>query len=58
MFFPEKENKKSPWHYRKTNESEFRGYDNSDREIISDVLGSYTGTPFDGARPIQDADDL
>lgn len=58
MFFPEKENKKSPWHYRKINESEFRGYDNSDGEIVSDVLGSYTGTPADGARPIQDADDL
>lgn len=27
-------------------------------EIVSDVLGSYTGTPADGGRPIQDADDL
>lgn len=24
----------------------------------SDVLGSYTGTPRDGLRPVQDADDL
>lgn len=24
----------------------------------SDVLGSWTGTPEDGERPIQDADDL
>jgi len=27
-------------------------------ESDSDVLGSYTGTPMDGERPIQDADDL
>lgn len=27
-------------------------------DIPSDVLGSYTGTPADGGRPIQDADDL
>ncbi len=26
--------------------------------IASDVLGSYTGTPADGALPEQDADDL
>jgi len=26
--------------------------------IHSDVLGSYTGVPEDGGRPIQDADDL
>lgn len=26
--------------------------------ISSDVLGSYTGTPEDGERPVQDADDL
>lgn len=26
--------------------------------IVSDILGSYTGTPEDGERPIQDADDL
>lgn len=26
--------------------------------IFSDVLGSYTGAPEDGERPIQDADDL
>lgn len=30
----------------------------SDPEIISDVNGSYTGTPVDGAMPVQDADDL
>ena len=27
-------------------------------ESNSDVLGSYTGTPKDGGRPVQDADDL
>ena len=26
--------------------------------ILSDVLGSYTGTPIDGGEPVQDADDL
>ena len=26
--------------------------------IVSDVLGSYTGTPTDGGKPQQDADDL
>ena len=29
------------------------------RETHSDVLGSYTGTPYDiGEEPVQDADDL
>ena len=27
-------------------------------EISSDVLGSYTGLTKEGARPVQDADDL
>ncbi len=27
-------------------------------DVLSDVLGSYTGTPVDGDRPEQDADDL
>ena len=26
--------------------------------VMSDVLGSYTGTPVDGGKPQQDADDL
>lgn len=26
--------------------------------ILSDVSGSYTGTPLDGLEPVQDADDL
>lgn len=26
--------------------------------IKTDVLGSYTGCPMDGERPVQDADDL
>lgn len=28
------------------------------RSIISDIAGSYTGTPIDGGIPEQDADDL
>ena len=27
-------------------------------QIVSDVLGSYTGVPADGGQPVQDADDL
>lgn len=27
-------------------------------EILSDILGSYTGSPEDGGVPSQDADDL
>jgi len=27
-------------------------------DVLSDVLGSYTGTPVDGGIPEQDADDL
>jgi len=30
----------------------------SRKDIPSDVLGSYTGTPVDGGVPVQDADDL
>ena len=26
--------------------------------IVSDILGSYTGTPIGGGKPQQDADDL
>lgn len=50
---------KSQWHYRRENSADNRGYDTEEEEEInSDVLGSYTGTPLDGIRPIQDADDL
>lgn len=28
------------------------------RDILSDVAGSYTGTPVDDSVPVQDADDL
>ncbi len=28
------------------------------RDIPSDVLGSYTGSPQDEGKPVQDADDL
>lgn len=27
-------------------------------DILSDIQGSYTGTPADGKLPVQDADDL
>ena len=27
-------------------------------DILSDVQGSYTGSPADGGEPVQDADDL
>ena len=30
----------------------------SGEHIKTDVLGSYTGVPLDGERPVQDADDL
>ena len=30
----------------------------TDKRIISDVNGSYTGNPLNGEKPIQDADDL
>ena len=49
---------KSPWHFRRDNEPDKRGYDTSEDEIFTDVLGSYTGTPLDGSVPVQDADDL
>ena len=29
-----------------------------DGSIVSDILGSYTGTPIDRSMPQQDADDL
>lgn len=48
---------KAQWHFRRENEPDKRGYDTDDN-IVSDVLGSYTGTPEDGLIPIQDADDL
>ena len=30
----------------------------SEQQVPSDVQGSYTGSPIDGGRPVQDADDL
>ncbi len=32
--------------------------ENFDKNILSDVNGSYTGVPLDGGVPVQDADDL
>ena len=55
--FPDKRKEnKAQWHF--TNEKTNRGYELNDEEIHTDVLGSYTGTPYDDLRPIQDADDL
>ncbi|MGN0572646.1 MAG: hypothetical protein ACI4IX_01785 [Acutalibacteraceae bacterium] len=47
---------KSQWHF--DGKDEPHGYEVNDEEIHTDVLGSYTGTPYDGIRPVQDADDL
>ena len=33
-------------------------FSHQSEESNSDVLGSYTGTPKDGGKPVQDADDL
>ncbi len=57
FIFPDKRRKenKAQWHF--SNDKTNRGYDIDD-DIASDVLGSYTGTPYDDSRPIQDADDL
>ena len=55
-FFENKKENKAQWHFLGKNGR--RDYDATDDEIVSDVLGSYTGTPFDSDRPIQDADDL
>lgn len=55
-FFDKDKKNKAQWHFSK--EKDNRGYDLNDDEIHNDVLGSYTGTPYDDLRPIQDADDL
>lgn len=39
-------------------ESMLDTWETSGEEAVFDVLGSYTGNPEDGGRPIQDADDL
>lgn len=55
--FPDKSKEnKAQWHFSK--EKARPGYDSDDDGIITDVLGSYTGTPYDDLRPVQDADDL
>lgn len=55
-FFDKEKKNKAQWHFSK--EKDNRGYDLNDDEIHNDVLGSYTGTPYDDLRPVQDADDL
>lgn len=39
-------------------ESMLDTWETSGEEDVFDVLGSYTGNPEDGGKPIQDADDL
>lgn len=51
----DKENK-AQWHFPQ--ERIHKGYDPSDEDIPTDVLGSYTGTGYDDMHPVQDADDL
>ncbi len=55
-FFENNKDNKAQWHFLSKNSR--RDYDATDDEIVSDVLGSYTGSPLDDDRPIQDADDL
>ncbi len=54
--FPEKpDNNKAQWHF--LHKKGKPDYDDGE-EIVSDVLGSYTGTAYDDLNPVQDADDL
>ncbi len=39
-------------------ESIIEEWETAGENDVFDVLGSYTGNPEDGGRPIQDADDL
>ena len=55
-FFDKKKEYKAQWNFSEDRIK--RGYDIDDEDIHTDVLGSYTGTPYDDSRPIQDADDL
>lgn len=54
--FPEKpKENKAQWHFlQKKGQPDY----DAEEEIVSDVLGSYTGTAYDDLRPVQDADDL
>lgn len=47
---------KVQWHFKRSKSE--RGYELNDPDIHTDVLGSYTGTPYDGVQPVQDVDDL
>ncbi len=55
--FPEKR-KETTMQKHFPKEKNLRGYDLNDEDIHNDVLGSYTGTPYDDLRPVQDVDDL
>lgn len=55
-FFGKDKKNKAQWHF--SAEGDKKGYDPGEDDIHNDVLGSYTGTPYDDLRPVQDADDL
>lgn len=54
--FPKDKNNKAQWHF--DGKTERKSYELNNDKIHNDVLGSYTGTPYDGEEPEQDADDL
>lgn len=43
---------------KKKSKPKMRNKSTDCEQIITDVLGSYTGTPYDSDKPIQDVDDL
>ena len=54
----EKKNKKKQKKLSPLVESIVEEWETAEEDGVFDALGSYTGTPEDGGRPIQDADDL
>ena len=54
-FHEKKAENKAQWHFlQKKGQPDY----DADEPIVSDVLGSYTGTAYDDLYPVQDADDL
>ncbi len=54
--FPKDNKNKAQWHF--DGKTERKSYELDNTRIHNDVLGSYTGTPYDNEEPVQDADDL
>ncbi len=54
--FQKDKKNKAQWHF--DGKTERKSFELNNDAIHNDVLGSYTGTPYDGDEPIQDADDL